>query len=287
MRGMRRQAHGGYGRIGRFGSVVATACAVAAFLACGAPKVVQLPQAPASKLDMSVRFSNALIPSAQTTVFVYLSDTSGDTVALISNQALTINGIHSDGASPPMPDDPYTFTVPRAPLGGSYTLTYSDERGQQTSVAIPAAQRDLAITAPAANARVPIPQPSANTDPSFAIHYTAPFDPATLPVPISAHEYRPPYEGDIFGACRTTGYEGTPSSYARCALVGATEPIGTDGVIAKDNPNDPPAFRFGNIAPGPGLVSVDAHVVLLVPPAGFHALSVTFEDSTTIPITWV
>jgi hypothetical protein len=271
----------------RVGTAVAVVCAIVAFLACGEPPaIVQKSSAPASQLVLTLAFSNALIPSDHVTIKISIFDAADNNhqVQLTQGQHLTVNGVAVDTANPPKLFEDYTLTVPRAPLGGNYTLDYTDERGQQTTVVIPAAQRDLAITSPAVNASVPIPQPTAGDPPSMTIHFTPPFDEA---VPISKQDYRPPYEGNVFGACKSTTYQGTPATYARCALVGATEPSGTDGVIAKENANDPPAFRFSNIAPGPGVVSVDAHVSLLIPSSGFHALTVNFTDETSIPITWV
>ena len=275
------------GWINRVGTILAVGCAIAAFLACSEPPtVVQKSSAPANQLAVGLAFSNALISSDKVTIKITIFDASdaNKTIQLTTSQHLTINGVALDTAKPPKLFEGYTLTVPRAPLGDSYTVVYSDEGGKQTTVVIPAAQRDLAITAPAANARVPIPQSTANDAPSLAVRFTPPFD---ADVPISKQDYRPPYDADVFGACKSTTYQGTPASYPRCALVGGTTLDGTDGVVVRENANDPPAFRFNNIAPGPGVVSVDAHVSLLIPPGGFGALTVTFTDATSIPITWV
>ena len=273
-------------RFKRLGTAVAVVCAIVAFLACGEPpKIIQKASAPANQLDLTLAFGNALIPSDHVTIKISVFDAADNNhqVQLTQGQHLSVNGVAVDTSKPPKLFEDYTLTVPRAPLGGNYTLDYTDERGQQTTVALPAAQRDLAITSPAANASVPIPQATAGDPPSMTIRFTPPFDEA---VPISKQDYRPPYEGNVFGACKSTTYNGTPATYSRCALVAATEPSGADGVVAKENANDPPAFRFSNIAPGPGVISVKAHVTLLLPSSGFHALTVTFTDETTVPITW-
>ena len=269
------------------GTALAVICAIGAFLACTEPpKIVQKASAPANQLSLGLAFSNALIPSDQVTIKIAIFDASdaNKTIQLTKDQHLTINNVALDTSKPPKLFEGYTLTVPRAPLGGKYAVVYTDDQGRQTTLAIPAAQRDLAITSPAANAQVPIPQPVASADPAMTVRFTPPFDEA---VPISKQDYRPPYEADVFGACKTTTYDATPASYPRCALVGGTEAAGADGVVVKENANDPPAFRFNNIAPGPGVVSVDAHVSLLVPPGGFGELTVTFTDETSIPITWV
>ena len=284
MKLQRRRAHGWFNWMG---TVLTVVCAIAAFLACGEPpKIIQKASAPANQLDLTLAFSNALVPADKVTIKISIFDATDNNhqVQLTKDQHLTVNGVAVDTANPPKLFEDYTLTVPRAPLGGKYSVVYTNEQGQQTTVALPAAQHDLAITAPAANARVPIPQATADDAPSMAIRFTPPFDES---VAISKQDYRPPYEGNVFGACKSTTYNGTPASYPRCALVGATEPSGTDGVVVKENANDPHAFRFSNIAPGPGVVSVDAHISLLVPSSGFHALTVNFTDETSIPITWI
>lgn len=274
-------------RLKRVGAVMVAVCTVAVFLACGAPSIVHLANAPADKLSLSLTFTNALIPSARVSIEVRLSDTSGNQVVLAKDQTLRINGVALDTSHPPKLYDAYTMTVPRAPLGGNYTVVYTDERGQQTTVVIPAAQHDLAITSPAANARVPIPQSTAISRASLTVRYSAAFDEATLPVPISKNGYRPPYEATAYGSCKTAGNSGTPASDPRCVIVANYQQDDSGSITITDKVDYAPKFRFDNLTPGSGIISVDAHMALVMPPGGFYTLGVTFVDETSIPITWV
>lgn len=63
----------------------------------------------------------------------------------------------------------YTYKVPRVHTGGQYTITYTDERGQQTSVTFPAPERELALTSPAAHAHLPIPPQGGTVTVAYAI----------------------------------------------------------------------------------------------------------------------
>ncbi|MGZ6363984.1 MAG: hypothetical protein ACXWP0_20105, partial [Ktedonobacterales bacterium] len=172
------------------------------------------------------------------------------------------------------------FTVPRAPAGGKYTIVYTDERGQQTSVVVPAPQRDLTITSPAAHAQLAIPQPGGQ----IAVQYT---DPSLFPPtsPLS----RPPsmqVDAGANGHCRVAKSNGTPTSAPNCSSAISSQPGEPGSVIISDT-GELPENGFGNLAPGPGDLYVVVTVSARLPSTGFASVDMSGFGVATIPITWV
>ena len=164
-------------RRSRLRLIAAVLCVVIALLACSGPQVTHLSTAPAEQLRLEARFEHLLTPAAQVIVDVTLSTAQNAQLILADNQHLTVNGQAAD-FSPIRLGGAYRFTVPRSPNGGEYTIVYTDERGQQTSVVVPAPQRDLTLTAPVAHTQIPIPAPGEQ----LTLRYTAPdLFPSTSP----------------------------------------------------------------------------------------------------------
>jgi hypothetical protein len=207
-------------------------------------------------------------------------------VALADNQRLTING-HSKDPSPLLNCCLYRFTVPRPAAGENYTIVYTDERGQQTSVVAPAPQHELTITAPAAYAQVPIPARGAQ----LAVRYTPPGF-----FPPSSQVGKPLYteiDAGVEGSCRVAKGDGIPASAPTCLNISSgklsnAQPDETASAVISDR--DEPAYGFGNLAPGPGKLYVGVNVdgdLPDLPPGGFASVWVSVRDLTSIPITWV
>lgn len=276
-------------RMKRLRLLAAITCIVFVFLACSSPQVVQLSKAPADQLGLRVNFTNALVPSRQVIIDVTVLDKSSNHVDLNDHQHLTVNGHDQDRRGPPginLSSGSYRFTVPRPPDGGSYTISYTDEQGQQTSVAVPAPQRAFAITSPAINARLPIPQASASAPASFTVQYTIPFDDAALPTIVNQLPQR--FDADIRGRCKTGGPDGTPVSSPYCMLLlGSPLQSIAGSITIQDQEGSQPKYRFDNLAPGPGFVEMLAQVSLLLQTTGFGSVSVDFSDGASIPVTWV
>jgi hypothetical protein len=307
---LRRRTHSGYtqvpdpaqeaastnrhARMTRLRLVAGTICTVGVLLACSSPQVVQLSKAPADQLGLRVNFTGALIPSTLVIidVNVFESDRPSNYVDLNDNQHLTVNGQDQDRRGPPgikLSSGSYQFTVPRPPDGGSYTISYTDKQGQQTSVVVPAPLRAFAITSPAANARLPIPQSSASTPASFTVQYTVPFDDVALPAIVNTFPQQ--YDADIRGGCKTRGPDGTPASSPYCMMLlgrsGSSQQSIADSITIQDQADSQPKYRFYNLAPGPGYIGMTARVTLLLQRTDFGSVSVDFSDGTTIPVIWV
>ena len=175
----------------------------------------------------------------------------------------------------------YSFTVPRPPTEGSYTIVYTDEGGHQTTVVVPAPARDLTITSPAADAQLPIPLPGAQ----LVARYTIPF-PATSPLS------QPRFSTDVFvgveGPCKAGRSDGTPASAPSCINIGSAQQAPTGSAVISDT-GVAPGFGHGfdNLAAGPGEMYVNMSVAGDLPSSGFASVHVSFDDVASIPITWV
>lgn len=260
--------------------VVAALCAMVVLSACGGPAVVHLSTAPAKQLQLGLVFTQALAPSAQVIVDVTMSTAPGNRVQLDDNQHLTVNDKTVDASAVSLGCCAYRFTVPRPPAGGKYTVVYTDERGQQTSVVVPAPQRDLMITSPAAHAQIAIPNPGGQV----AVQYTVPslFPPTS---PLSRFPSTQIHAG-AEGHCRVETSPGIVASAPSCINVGSAQPDETGSAVISDT-HALPGDGFGNLAPGPGDLYVGVNVHGNLPPAGFASVLISFTDTVYIPITWV
>jgi hypothetical protein len=185
--------------------IAAVFCAVIALLACSGPQVTHLSTAPAEQLRLRLSFTHLLTSAAQVIDDVTVSTAQNAQLILTDNQRLTVNGqaadppplIHLGGA--------YRFTVPRPPSSGQYTIVYTDERGQQTRVVVPAPQRDLTAISPVAHMQLPIPASGAR----LTLRYTAPdLFASTSPL---AH---PPYT-EMYAALRAIAKQRAPTGSRR------------------------------------------------------------------------
>jgi hypothetical protein len=263
-----------------FRPIVAAFCVVIALLACSSPQVTHLSTAPAEQLSLRLSFTNLLTPVAEVSVDVTVSSDPNTRVALAGNQRLTVNGQAADPSPLIGLGGSYHFTVSRSSAGGEYTIVYTDERGQQTSVVVPAPQHDLTITSPAAHAQIPIPAPGA----PLALRYTAPeLFPATSP--LAKDPYRQ-IDAGVEGHCRASRPDGISASAPSCINFGSTQPD-ESGVAVISDTGALPEYGFGNLAPGAGKLYVRVDVNGAMPPAGFASVWLMITDVVDIPITWV
>jgi hypothetical protein len=225
-------------------------------------------------------FTNLLTPAAEVIVDVVVSSDPNTRVALSGNQRLTVNGRAPDFSPLVGVGGAYRFTVPRSSTGGEYTIVYTDERGQQTSVVVPAPQHDLTITAPAAHAQVPIPAPGA----PLTLRYTAPeLFPATARPPNFPYTR---IDAGVEGHCRASRPDGISASVPSCISLGSTQPD-ESGVAVISDTGALPEYGFSNLAPGAGKLYVRVDVNGEMPPAGFVSVLLMVSDVVDIPITWV
>jgi hypothetical protein len=266
-------------RRSRLRLIAAVLCMVIAFLACSGPQLTHLSTAPAERLRLEARFEHLLTSASQVIVDVTLETAQNAQLILADNQRVTVNGqaadpalIHLGGA--------YRFTVPRSPSGGEYTIVYTDERGQQTSVVVPAPQRDLTLTAPAAHARLPIPAPGEQ----LTLRYAAPeLFPSTSPL---AHPSQTEIYAGAEGPCRAARSDGISASALSCIHIASTQPEESGSAVISDT-DGLPEYGFGNLAPGAGELYVRIDVNGELPSAGFASVWLRDTDVASIPITWV
>lgn len=263
--------------------VITAFCAATLLFACGTPSTVRLSTAPAEKLALSLNFTHALAPSAEVIVDATLRSPAGNPVNLTGKQHLTINSRDEDPAplGGVLGQGAYRFTVPRPPAGGAFTVVYTDERGKQTSVVVPAPQRDLTITAPAAHAQIAIPKPGEQV----TLHYAVP-----ALFPPTSQLSRPPstqVDAGAEGHCRVAKSSGTPASVPNCSSARSSQPDATGSAVISDT-GEPPENGFGNLAAGPGTLYVMVNVYGHLPsPTGFASVLISLTDVVSIPITWV
>lgn len=264
------------GTLSRLQTVAATICAVAVLFACG-PVTTHLGTARAALLYLDIRFQQALIPSTSAIVLVGIHDAQQATVELTNHQRLTVNGRDRD----PSLLGGYSFTVPRPPPEGRYTIVYTDEGGHQTSVSVPAPPRDLTITSPAARAQVPIPRPRGQ----LAVRYAIPFPP---PSPLSQRPFSTDVYAGVEGACKAERPDGIPASALSCINVGSAQQVATGNAVISDSEvASGMGYGFDNLASGPGEMYVHMTVAGDLLSSGFAAVHVSFDDVSTIPIVWV
>ncbi|HEV2236578.1 MAG TPA: hypothetical protein VGR57_07940 [Ktedonobacterales bacterium] len=257
--------------------IAAVTTLVAALFACGAPPTIRLSTAPAAQLYLDVRLQGALIPSANVVVVVAVHDAQHATVEFTNHQRLTVNGKDRD----PSLLGGNSYTIPRPPAGGSYTIAYTDENGHQTSVIVPAPARTLAITSPAAHAQIPIPQVGAQLDVQYAVPYPAPSALAQAP-------FRTQVDAGVEGRCKVGRPDGIATSALSCINVGSAQVDASGDAVISDTGVAPGmGFGFDNLAAGPGELYVQMSVAGTLPQSGFGSVLLTLDDVASLPITWV
>jgi hypothetical protein len=228
-------------RHSRLRLIAAVLCVMIAFLACSGPQVTHLSTAPAEQLRLEARFEHLLTPAEQAVVDVTLETAQNARLILADNQHLTING-QAATLAPTYLGGAYRFTVPRSPSGGEYTIVYTDERGQQTSVVVPAPQRDLTLTAPAAHTRLPIPAPGEQV----TLRYTAPrLFTSTSPL---THLPQTEIYAGAEGPCRAARSDGISASAPSCIHVSSTQPDESGSAVISDA-DVLPESGFSDISP--------------------------------------
>lgn len=291
-------------------SAAALSVVAALFLcanACATPTSVHLDTAPARKLYLSLAFSNMLVAADQVTIEVRFSTGPNNWVQLANNQHLTINGRGPvSSPTPPLVCCRYTYKVPRVHTGEQYTIIYTDERRQQTSVTIPAPERELALTSPAAHAHLPIPPQGGTVTVEYAIPEIIFAQPPATPATQTGLDQAPKtlIRADAGGQCKR-GHDSLPATSIHCFGASAEEvywigsttttPYGKAGRFAAGTlaitdtltlPDAGAYAGFANLAAGPGELSIEADVGWNLPATGFAGVHFGAGDLIAIPITW-
>lgn len=185
------------------------------------------PQSPPVASGRRARRSSGWSLLAAISVYINLDS---QPAILGAGQRLTCNGVlvrrpDTNAQGYGFPEG--TVTVPRQPPGGRYIFVYTDERGRQTTVVVPAPLMDFAITSLAASARVPIPRrvdrgPTAATptpgqprppelaDAPLTVRYTVPYPADSLTV-----EPNSTIEDAVVATAQGARKEGAPQSASR------------------------------------------------------------------------
>jgi hypothetical protein len=279
--------------------LLVVACAIPFVLAC--TQVTTLDKAPASALRIYVRFQGALVAGSLTTVDVNVSDDKGSQVAFTGGQRIAVDGVtipeqdSGNQHAPPV----RSATVGREAPGGSYTLSYTDEHGHETIVAIPGPRENFALLDPAPGAHVPLPtpvgagkgmptppatpppyqpRPPELADRPLTIRYGLPFLPDALPPGTGNFPSRYQVRGDASGPCASKWpqYNGVRFD--------ASPP---NGSFAIDDASFIYGAGFETLAPGPGTLWLAADATWYVPDSGFAQLNVEYFDTVIELITWV
>lgn len=281
-------------------SLLAATCALPLLLGC--LKLTTLTSAPAARLSLQATFDGALVPSAMTVISVYINLDSQPAI-LGAGQRLTCNGVlvrrpDTNAQGYGFPEG--TVTVPRQPPGGRYIFVYTDERGRQTTVVVPAPLMDFAITSLAASARVPIPRrvdrgPTAATptpgqprppelaDAPLTVRYTVPYPADSLTV-----EPNSTIEDAVVATAQGARKEGAPPECLQVQSDGypSNGVVNATGEATVADTQLPYGVGFENLAPGPGSIDVKMYVMRYVPATGFASFHVFFRDDASIPVTW-
>lgn len=259
--------------------IAAVICAMIALLACSSPQVTSLSTAPAGQLRLMLSFTHLLTPAAQVIVDVTMSDAHNARLILSGNQHLTVNGQEADFSLIRL-GGAYRFTVPRQPDGGEYTIVYTDERGQQTSVVVPAPQRNLTLTAPAAHSQIPIPASGER----LMLRYMAPgLFPPTAQL---AHSPNTEMSAGAEGPCRVARPDGISATALSCINVSSAQADESGSAMISDT-EGLPEYGFGNLAPGAGELYVREDVYGELPSTGFISVLLSVTEVVSIPITWI
>lgn len=275
---------------------------VPVILACSTThSTVSLASAPATSLAVSVGFKNGLLPRANVEVGLYIQNAKLDTVKLTGGQTFSIDGVK-------IPPSGHV-TIPSQPSGAGsfYTLTYTDEHGQQTVVHIPAPQTDFAVTYPEEYGNEPLPRPlhSANDQPVPTPSPGQPRPPElddsplivnyTLPYPINSLPQDP-----VAGALGqrnmyTVGAQVSPQcspAWPKCAPQYPGEmiqnPVTADDSIQLSDSDIGWGNGFEQYTTGYCQVVASMYVGWSMPATGFYLLNVVFDaDQVTVPFNLV
>ena len=143
-------------------SLLAVLLAVPLMLACGV-RFTTLSHVAARDLTLQVSVFGKDVSDPTVIVQVrYLVAGYAGVPYISSAHTLTCNGVPI-----PLTTRINAATVPRQPPGGAYTLVYTDDQHQRTTLTVPVPRGAFAITAPAEGAHIKIPQPPAASGAGF------------------------------------------------------------------------------------------------------------------------
>jgi len=263
---------------------------------------------PASELRLTIQITGQYSDQPSVGVLVRMFEgTTSNEVAVPPGARLTCNGSDMTPRSPVL--QLVGFSCPRQPPGGSYQITYTDEHGVPSTVAVLVPLGTFAIVSPLAGATVPIP-----TNGQLTVRYSIPAPTTNGSVAIDS----------VAASCMTSlspcdtvyatiQHDATPgmgaaSSVASSAQRGSmlTEKEANTPVPGA-TPTTPPAARRGSATvtqsgnggtillmgdytrfePGPGTVELFVEARVTPDRGGFAGASVTFDGETlSTPITW-
>ncbi len=117
------------------------------------------------------------------------------------------------------------------------------------------------------------------------MNYTSPYPTIAYQLPASSNS---PYSisASVQGPCKVSRKEEVPATDPECYYLSSAR-LPTPGTALIDDTRVDPSEGFGNLAPGPGRVTIIMDIRQNVPATGFAAVRWTIGGTVSVPITWV
>lgn len=269
----------------------------------GTATVVTLKEGAANTLSLAVKVLgqyNANTPEVTITVTFskggYMEPLAGKLRIACDGVTAANQSINSGGSR---------MSVPRQPAGGNYHCTYTDEKGNTTSLTIPVPTGTLAMTSPKAGATIhlssnvtpppyafpPTPTPSGNptpTSPPPSISPTATPITGALAL-LKGLEVRyifPSFPSDVDTQVWVSATCHVPAATTICGTV-TGYPAPPTGTYLLTDYNGPPDYNFDNFTSGAsGAIILSARGSWSPPPGGFEKVAIEYDDGINIPVVW-
>jgi hypothetical protein len=205
--------------------------------------------APAN-MHVSIDIKDYRQPTTQ--VAIHFADVNGNTIEFVHGETVTCNGTYLAYSSGYYASlfgyGAYEGNVTDQPANGAYTFTYTAPGQSPLTVTVPVVTGGAQFTQPTNNASVPIPT-------------TAPL--------VVTFQSSGPSSASIAGV----------ATDSRIHIVGSLALSDTGSISFK-------ASDFANFVPGPGSISLSRITSSAPANPGFAELKVSYENITTISVSW-
>jgi hypothetical protein len=203
--------------------------------------------------------------SGRVDVTAQLVDRAGKSVEFTGGQKIACNGVYLAWSPIQVNNSEeaginfsagggYSAVVPIQTAGGRYAIDYWDERGQLSSIVIPAASAPQ-VTAPAAGAAVRIPSSG-----TLSLSYTN--------------------ADGVSGVA--SAVNGSAADSRGVSVAGTDQPDTGSYTLTPGGSG----HTFSQLAPGAGTISLIRHFKGMLPAGAFHTVSLDYLVGAVIAITW-
>jgi hypothetical protein len=187
-----------------------------------------------------------------TQVAIHFADASLNTIEFVHGETVTCNRVYlkydSGFYAQLFGYGAYTGAVPLQPAGGTYKVVYTPASGAAIAVSVPVVDAPVTVAQPASGATVTIP-----TSAPFIVRFNG------------------------SGLANASIIGSAADSRFHYALSFALADTGATSFNAPD---------LASFAPGPGTITISRITSSTPGGSGFDSLSVSYENITTIQITW-